>query len=218
MGGERDQGHRATAWVLTRAHRLTPLCGEGLARLPGPPAIPRPACVGPIARTARAASNLRIYPPMAQTKAKPSNAGIPQVELRPISALVGYARNSRTHSPEQVAHSRPASSSGASTTHPRRRLEHGGRARPLHGDARTARGRRRGALPQRDADPRRHDPGDRLHRLERDAAARLHHRRQQTRPERGLGHRMLRVEMVDLQTEAFDLASPVSRRRRSTSP
>lgn len=40
---------------------------------------------------------------MAQTKAKPPNAGIPQVELRPISALVGYARNSRTHSPEQVA-------------------------------------------------------------------------------------------------------------------
>lgn len=44
---------------------------------------------------------------MAQSRAKTATAtpalGLPQVELRPISALVGYARNSRTHSPEQVA-------------------------------------------------------------------------------------------------------------------
>lgn len=30
------------------------------------------------------------------------DAGIPQIELRPIDALVPYARNARTHSPEQV--------------------------------------------------------------------------------------------------------------------
>ena len=40
---------------------------------------------------------------MASTPKSAAATGAPQIELRPLESLVGYARNARTHSPEQVA-------------------------------------------------------------------------------------------------------------------